>query len=289
MRKLMQMEYAARCHFIEHDINDGPRLLNYKYRALQRVDTGAGGPVAFTRRSIENLHDILVESSFRLSRPTEFNDLFDTSANLIVAGSPVERQQRFEEIARTADVPVAQMQSGIQNLASRTDAELIAGFQRGLEIMRASMGIYSFAGDPRNILMWAHYADDHRGLCLEFDTAMDFMTLSRAVRVDYIEEYPTLNWISGFRNGIGSLLLRKHPRWVYEDETRIILPDAGGQYLRFLPAALRKIIFGYRAGEQAIEIVQQLLAERKKVGHPEIELCRAVPGDREDLLTLVPL
>lgn len=34
---------------------------------------------------------------------------------------------------------------------------------------RDSFGILSLSEDPRNILMWSHYGDEHKGVCVEID------------------------------------------------------------------------------------------------------------------------
>ena len=68
-------------------------------------------------------------------------------------------------------------------------------------------GVCSFAGDPLNILMWSHYASNHRGVCLQFDVAKDPINLLLALPVEYSDEYPVVNWITAFE--IDKTLLRK--------------------------------------------------------------------------------
>lgn len=31
-------------------------------------------------------------------------------------------------------------------------------------------GCCSFSTNPKNLLMWSHYADEHKGLCIEYRT-----------------------------------------------------------------------------------------------------------------------
>ena len=80
-----------------------------------------------------------------------------------------------------------------------------------LSAVRNDAGIYSFAGDPKNILMGGHYASDHRGVCLIFDRAQDVVTLMHALRVKYVRNLPVLNWIKTFHRDIGKMLFAKHP------------------------------------------------------------------------------
>jgi len=40
----------------------------------------------------------------------------------------------------------------------------------------ASVGILCFASKESNLLMWAHYANNHEGICIELDKTADFFT-----------------------------------------------------------------------------------------------------------------
>ena len=49
--------------------------------------------------------------------------------------------------------------------------------------------------NPDNLLMWAHYARNHTGLCIEFDTSEDFLLATELYQVRYNENNlrPTIN------------------------------------------------------------------------------------------------
>lgn len=67
--------------------------------------------------------------------------------------------------------------------------------------------------------MWSHYADNHRGICLEFDTANPLF--SEALGVVYCSEYP--RWLPHEMERIAfEMLLTKAEDWKYEREFRII-------------------------------------------------------------------
>src|ERR1700704_3968385 len=56
-------------------------------------------------------------------------------------------------------------------------ARLSAVVQREISKRR----IYCLTPIPHSILMWSHYADNHRGVCLEFDTANRLFSLAMKV------------------------------------------------------------------------------------------------------------
>ncbi len=69
-----------------------------------------------------------------------------------------------------------------------------------------------------NLLMWAHYADSHRGLVIEFDGMHPFFTNSRrTARIKYQEERPIYNVNLG---NFADTLLCKSVEWCYEKEWR---------------------------------------------------------------------
>jgi hypothetical protein len=77
--------------------------------------------------------------------------------------------------------------------------------------------------------MWIHYGRDHTGICLQLEWSRDVHTLSRAVSIEYNDEYPVVNWVKNFKESIGAALMRKHSRWSYENEYRISIDSAAGQ------------------------------------------------------------
>ena len=93
------------------------------------------------------------------------------------------------------------------------------------------MGVFSFAGDPRSVLMWSHYGDHHTGICVQFEVARDVETMMQAVRMEYVTEYPVVNYAEEIQAQIKRPLMHKFKTWDYEREWRIIWPDGAHTYL----------------------------------------------------------
>jgi hypothetical protein len=54
-------------------------------------------------------------------------------------------------------------------------------------------GVACLSETFNNILLWSHYADGHKGICLEFDTScFSFNDLEKMHKVVYDNSYPTL-------------------------------------------------------------------------------------------------
>ena len=124
------------------------------------------------------------------------------------------------------------------------------------QTMRESAEIYSglcFSRSWNNILMWSHYAEKHKGICLGFDVPDQ---LTRDIR--YIGDLLVTGDPSSLspdeKLRISELLLWvKYKGWCYEEEVRVIssrkeIDEEKGQYfVNFSDALiLREVIAGAR-------------------------------------------
>lgn len=120
------------------------------------------------------------------------------------------------------------------------------------------MGLICFSDNWRSPVMWAHYADKHRGICLGFDVP-DEGPESALKRVDYSPERLklTLNMQEDFRginhDVIRAVLCTKSAEWAYEREWRALAnlttkdPESGHYYVAFgEDLQLREVILGAR-------------------------------------------
>jgi hypothetical protein len=273
--KLMNTDYLTRRRIMRFKIKERPRRFHYKYRSLMLHDPDDKSK-GFSKRSIDRLREIVVDSRLYVSCPAEFNDPFDTAADLIATGTDAQRFDRFDKWLQAQGVYDSNKRAVlVTELMTRPPAAIAAMFAPAMQNARRTTGVVSFAGNPRETLMWSHYASEHTGVCFQFETARDFATLSRAVTVDYGEQFPTVDCIVNFPEGLVKMMMNKHPCWTYEDETRIIMDNEAGKYLPFRPDALRAIILGCRADKNVSQIVDLLLSERVAGGLPKVRVYRA--------------
>jgi hypothetical protein len=279
----MSADYLRRRRYIRFKIKPRPppRFL-YKFRELRRAEIDEVGHSAIAQESIARLRALLVDCVLRLSSPAEFNDPFDMKARWIIDGSMTERKTHYTAILKRARPrkSIEERARGLTKLMQSSGDELSSMLGRSFEEQRRTFGVCCFtAGDPRNVLMWSHYSRQHAGLCLQFESARDLLVLARAVSVDYVDEYPVINWIKNDRADIGITLTRKHTRWQYECEHRILANYQAAKYIPFIPTALTGLIFGCMAGDDTRRVVKDLLSERGSRGLPPIKLYRAERND----------
>jgi hypothetical protein len=149
-----------------------------------------------------------------------------------------------------------------------------------LKMIPGRWRVYCLTPRPDSTLMWSHYGDNHRGICLEF--ALDHPVLGSAQAVTYVSSYP--KWAPQSLVDIKSphVLLTKSDDWAYEEEYRIIcLTDQilrptelnpltlNGEFLNLPTEALQTVIVGCEAKHEKIKA---LLEENR----PSVRLKRAV-------------
>ena len=141
------------------------------------------------------------------------------------------------------------------------------------------VGACCFTPNPRNLLMWSHYANQHKGLLLQFEIAKDTTTFIKAITVDYEENYPVINWANKTSEEIKKAFLNKHVSWKYEDERRIIHPQGANTSLSFKPEALTGVVLGCKASPNVRAKIEEILTERKNKNMPEVRIYNALMHD----------
>lgn len=243
-------------------------------------------------RTIERAKDILAKNKLYFSSPSAFNDPFDCQIAPSFGKSPRQRKEFANKLARHTYPQLSRKQrSGkVKEARQRGDLEP-ASFRRNYEVWKKEFvdncGILCLVAKPNDILMWSHYAEGHKGVCLEFQFKLgefgDVPIGNRfapvcALPVCYAEEFPDFDFveysISCKRNEaarlqfLKTIFLTKAMAWKYEQEYRIIdLPPRRGiqRYgcRGFSPTSLTGIIFGCRIEEQGKEEIRTLASARQ--------------------------
>ena len=144
--------------------------------------------------------------------------------------------------------------------------------------MNRTVGLLCFSRRWSNPVLWSHYADKHRGLCLGFDIpdhlAKHVTYVGRRLKAE-LEDATSLddNDSFGFK-----LITTKYRHWRYEDEVRLIInlahtqPEGpiqseGSRY--FIPycnvLTLREIVIGPRSTLTSEDLTLVLAPEDKSV------------------------
>lgn len=221
---------------------------------------------------------------------------------------PCEENDPFEALARCWDKEA--VKENAQGLRPE-DWVFLEGIFNAEQCQKAISHVaafVSFSKSDKSILMWAHYAANHTGVCLEFDThkLQGFDCLEEVVYADPAderEEYPLVR--GGTKeedrcnqDRVRKFLSKKASEWTYEHEYRLIVPPmvkyigcqkVGERFMLIsgIPrGAITKLIFGYN-----VPVSTRLAwAKRVRMTHPDCKFGVIVPDRRkyelvvEDLL-----
>lgn len=219
------------------------------------------------------------------SSPRDFNDPWDCRPffNTNLLADENERRKHIEWAVEVCKRHTSMSASDIQRMSRelRNPAVLEHYVRKQTLALQEEVlkryRVYCLCPDVNNILMWAHYADSHRGICLEFNVQSD--TICGALEVQYRDEFPMTTQYSNDERENLLPLLAKARAWEYEHEYRLIAQDADnrtphdtlltkGGHLKLSKGALLSVIVGHLGPYEQV----QTLVRRHR---PEIQVQRA--------------
>jgi DUF2971 family protein len=218
----------------------------------------------FTAQTLENLKD----RTLWFSAAARFNDPYDCALSVHKTELTDEELSHALEylVQRTNKRSALEARfkpNGVFTEEFRS--AVINGARDALEnrtkVQVHERGVACLAEDNRDLLMWAHYADGHRGFCLEFDGSVE--PFSKARRVVYSSEMPRLSPVdilneNGKVDLVEKMILTKASCWAYEREWRIPHLQANLAYT-YPWQALMGLYFGAAMPRAQIEIVALIL------------------------------
>ncbi|QXI10581.1 DUF2971 domain-containing protein [Pseudomonas zeae] len=246
-------------------------MLGYKYRAINQY-------------SLETLQN----NTVYFSPYTDFNDPFEFSTpfpNLPIMYSRASTELDILHKKGILKTPIyLHLKNICEDIIKDGDPKLDSIHYKIREKLK-TVGIYSLSSVNDEILMWSHYADNHKGFCIGFDTLHKNTTpQTKSFPVNYRNTFSDLNdpdivikfytdifskyrhlppraWQAksdklatilkkedDLRGGI-SVLTDKYHKWSYEQEFRLVDEKTYG-VKKFKPKCLKSITFGLRTSEE---------------------------------------
>lgn len=206
----------------------------------------------------------LIENTAVFSNRRNFNDLFDSKIELTEPSieEVFELESMLSKLRNNSTD--GRLANGLKIPDSETlKAEVIKEFNSLID----DYPFYCVAKNPKNNLMWSHYAGSHTGFCIEFKSAH-----LKADKVIYKENIPQIEMMDlirlkfnpnhkGTLKNIWTALRTKLTEWEYEEEYRFQASNSmlGGRVPKndkflLIPYGIEfveSVIFGCRMGSQA--------------------------------------
>ena len=171
---------------------------------------------------------ILINKKIWAAKPESFNDPFDCDIKFI----PDINSEAFNKYLNRTGRSTGNRQSDYDTF--------LRGLQEFIEKDIKNFGVFSMSQINDNILMWSHYANQHKGFCIGFfrktDNLLGDITKTRPVVYDC--DYPEADPLDENGNYDHScsikMLFTKAKNWEYEKEWRLFY-DKGdkGSITRF--------------------------------------------------------
>jgi hypothetical protein len=205
-----------------------------------------------------NLDDSLTNHRLFFNNPQNFNDPFDCNFILETDCSAAEKTNYITTNInmRRQILPQPQIDASVnQALNNHASWDQIINDSKDRFLSR--IGVCCFSKTDENPLLWAHYSDKHKGVCLVYDTLKDPSFFDRVYSVKYRSNYPRINFIKD-RTRFDELVLTKSIDWIYEQEVRV-MKQVGAQLYTFNADSLIGIIFGCKTGIGEVNRIKDLL------------------------------
>jgi hypothetical protein len=214
----------------------------------------------------------LINRQFWASKPRSFNDPYDTPVRWMKVQSSIAMRTSPDNSGR-----LVRLSSERQPTRNFTEEEIA---------QVESMGVISFSSKNDEMLLWSHYADQHKGYALEFEVTEKLNKLNNPcffkVQYDpaeYIHHHERYRYATQF----------KDKAWEYESEYRYLLDEGdqlyswdinGGAFSDFTG-----IIFGHRMPESDRRALMKIVESI----NPEISFHLAALSKEEFKLEIIPL
>ncbi len=216
--------------------------------------------VLFRYRPVNDyLYDGLLNSTIYFAPPEKLNDPFDCQV----------------DIDRCLSNAISESEGAVR--AYLETLRRLPTFSSSLQHALRRVGICSFSLTLTDPLLWAHYADNHRGVCLTYRFDEKFF-LDESTRIIGLAptEYgasPLRNWFKTIAPNLGEpasqamgtelskkLFTVKGECWSYEREIRAIREVPGP--FEVPRESLVQICFGLRTSDDAKAAVQRCIKDR---------------------------
>lgn len=178
----------------------------------------------------------------------DFDRDFETLLNNQIYAPPfIDLNDPFEGIYNDK---ITKLSSTLESVFNVDTSKVISSLEE-IKGFHKRLGIYSLSATYFEELMWAHYANSHKGFCLEYKITKlkdNYLVpeMVNELKVDYKCNPQNINYsdIKKKDGVLKKLFATKSINWKYEKEIRLIFDSIGLK--DYHPSALTGIYFGTR-------------------------------------------
>lgn len=235
--------------------------------------------------SEERIDNILVDNLIRFTQPQELNDPFETRQHIenIASDSFLENYFKNDSEKIMSELYSTYKQQVPKELIHQDMIRILEApqvkrmfIENLYKATNKSIGILSLASSNNNLLMWAHYANSHKGFVVEFDATSEFFNqineskefYGKLKKVLYTQNRPNIEYFDSIEEGyFFDTFLTKSKEWEYEEECRMLLPlDEANQVIedkvflyKFPKQAILSIYLGANMADESKNRIKELI------------------------------
>ncbi len=260
-------------------------------------------------------YDLLEKRIMHYSFPHEFNDPFDCFMVADYRSKDPDDWKKYLE--RLGYPPLVQSFYFNEFKKNNFDSDLI--FKKYYETKHTnydkSLIVSCFTSRNNNFPMWAHYANNHTGICVGFHAIQmnkndkkyyglyfdednhtgeqkPFSNFFLVTKVKYNNHLPeTYNGLVDEPEATIKFILSKYIDWKYEDEYRSILlyNDYKRQNFRFYQSMLAEVIIGIKTSPDVVEKIKTILKANYIDKGYKVDLYHAEHAQKDYRINFLPI
>lgn len=223
-------------------------------------------PVSLFKFYTFNEHSLssLINSKIWISSAALLNDPFDCNISLSEKISSTDFRNYEKEQSFTVDGPIRERKRA-----------WLGGLKEEYRLFRERIGVFCGSSCYKNNLMWSHYADSHKGFCVEIMVDDKFRDAEFSHGMNYMNviygSYPSESYWNVFGSHakpdniarLITLFSYKSKDWEYESEWRIfvLLEEGEKGRLEPMPGEIVSVKFGMNMPEANQKTIVQLLGK----------------------------
>ena len=212
--------------------------------------------------------DALKNEKIYLSNPYNFNDPYDSAFSIDIEKFKEDTKKSLEQKVIELYTDTLIRKAGIDpNIVSNKDINIDMGIMDGF-LDENQQFFYDYYVKNRikfkvsclseihdSILMWSHYANQHQGFCIGYDTSeIEEKIKKQLFPVFYHETFFPLINVEKTDKKLN--LLIKYKDWRYEREWRLISDE------KFLPLKPSKIYLGVKFNDEYLDYFKDIAREK---------------------------
>lgn len=239
-------------------------------------------------------HNGIVNGDIYFSRLFDLNDPFEGDFRLSAKALIVSMAKNMKRSGDKREI--REIINGLEALNAAQKINLDEKIRIDRNLIKKSSYIFSASKIFDDIVMWTHYAENHKGICIGYDDKIIDIKMPDGINivhddnesvfttVQYKNDSLILKQDSNGNFKVDEILRQKSTQWSYEEEVRIIAASSrttkSGFSAKIDRASIKEVMIGANASEEFVEEIVHICqlvnisVFRMAINHGEFKLMK---------------